>query len=170
MTESVQRLVILGATGDLTRRLLLPGLGMLLAQRTDTMVEVWGVGRVALDATAWGAKIGNALVRGGCDDDRAMEVVAASRYVQLDVTTREGVDELLGPCGPTWPRSAGASASRSSRPGGPVRCRWTSTPRAPAAPRTGELSRRVHSAAPMSVCAKSAPLNSSGRPHTFAAA
>ena len=95
MTESQQRLVILGASGDLTKRLLLPGLGMLLANDGARHVEVWGAGRDALEPTEWGARVGNALVRGGCDDDRALAVVAASRYVQIDITEREGVESLL---------------------------------------------------------------------------
>ena len=45
MTDHPQRLVILGASGDLTKRLLLPGLGTLLANDTGRQVEVWGVGR-----------------------------------------------------------------------------------------------------------------------------
>lgn len=95
MAEPPQRLVILGASGDLTKRLLLPGLGRLLASDGEREVEVWGVGRETLEPTAWGAKVGNALVRGGCDDDRAMAVVAASRYLTLDITEREGVESLL---------------------------------------------------------------------------
>lgn len=95
MTEHPQRLVVLGALGDLTKRLLLPGLGMLLATDSEREVEVWGVGRDALPPTAWGAKVGNALVRGGCDDERAEAVVGASHYVQADITTREGIDTLL---------------------------------------------------------------------------
>ena len=42
MTDHPQRLVILGASGDLTKRLLLPGLGTLLANDTGRQVEVWG--------------------------------------------------------------------------------------------------------------------------------
>lgn len=95
MTDHPQRLVILGALGDLTKRLLLPGLGMLLATDSERDVEVWGVGRDELPPTAWGAKVGNALVRGGCDDDRALAAVASSRYVQADITTREGIAALL---------------------------------------------------------------------------
>lgn len=95
MTDHPQRLVILGASGDLTKRLLLPGLGTLLAADVDRHVEVWGVGREPMAATSWGAKVGNALVRGGCDDERALAVVAASRYVQVDVAERAGVEALL---------------------------------------------------------------------------
>lgn len=95
MSGHPQRLVILGATGDLTARLLLPGLGMLLAKDDHRQVEIWGVGREPMEPTAWGAKVGNALVRGGCDDDRALEVVSASRYVQLDITQLDGVQHLL---------------------------------------------------------------------------
>ena len=95
MTTDPQRLVILGASGDLTTRLLLPGLGMLLATDHDRHVEVWGVGREPLGPAAWGAKVGNALVRGGCDEERALAVVTASRYVQVDITEREGIESLL---------------------------------------------------------------------------
>lgn len=95
MTQHPQRLVIRGATGDLTKRMLLPGLGMLLASDADRRVEVWGVGREPLEPAAWGAKVGNALVRGGCDDDQALAVVSASRYLQVDVAEREGMEALL---------------------------------------------------------------------------
>lgn len=95
MTQNPQTLVILGASGDLTKRMLLPGLGMLLATDTNRQVEVWGVGRESLEPTAWGAKVGNALARGGCDDDQALKVVAASRYLQVDIAEREGVEALL---------------------------------------------------------------------------
>lgn len=82
-----QTLVVLGASGNLTTRLLLPGLGMLLAGDPGRHVEVWGVGREAITPGAWAAKVSNALVRGGCSEERAAEVAGAARYLALDVTT-----------------------------------------------------------------------------------
>lgn len=88
-----QTLVVLGASGNLTTRLLLPGLGMLLAGDPGRHVEVWGVGREAITPGAWAAKVSNALVRGGCSEERAAEVAGAARYLALDVTD---LDDLRG--------------------------------------------------------------------------
>lgn len=95
MTGHPQRLVIVGASGDLSERMLLPGLGMLLATDTGREVEVWGVGREPLDPAAWSVTVHRALARGGCGDDRARAAAAASRYLRADLTRREGVEALL---------------------------------------------------------------------------
>ena len=47
--DNIRTLVILGASGDLTRRLLLPGLGTLLREEPERRVRVVGADRVELE-------------------------------------------------------------------------------------------------------------------------
>jgi hypothetical protein len=82
VTTDPQRLVILGASGDLTTRLLLPGLGMLLATDHDRHVEVGGAGRI-IDQPP-GGRLGNALVR----TRRGALPVMMAPHVQVDITER----------------------------------------------------------------------------------
>lgn len=96
MSQDCQTLVVLGASGNLTSRLLLPGLGKLLAGDEARQVDVWGVGREPMEAAAWGARVSSALVRGGCSEDRAIEVASTSRFLTLDVTDPDHLSDLLG--------------------------------------------------------------------------
>lgn len=54
-------LLILGASGDLTRRLLLPGLGSLLAVEGDRRVRVVGADRSEMGEDDWRARVREAL-------------------------------------------------------------------------------------------------------------
>lgn len=90
-----QTLVVLGASGNLTTRLLLPGLGMLLTGQPDRQVDVWGVGRDPMAPGAWAARVTSALMRGGCSEERATELAASSRYLTLDVTDLDDLRSLL---------------------------------------------------------------------------
>lgn len=86
-------LIILGASGDLTRRLLLPGLGTLLAADPGRRVRVWGSSRDDLDA--WSQILRDSLAEGGAPADQIERVAADTRYLALDVTGRDEVDRLL---------------------------------------------------------------------------
>lgn len=77
-------LAILGASGDLTERLLLPGLGSLLAQRPDLDLTLLGTGRSDLEAQAWEDRVRTGLRRGNAPADVVDRVVAASAYARLD--------------------------------------------------------------------------------------
>ena len=54
-------LAILGASGDLTSRLLLPGLGTLLATRPDLHVDLVGAAAVPLSNDEWKQRVRTAL-------------------------------------------------------------------------------------------------------------
>ena len=79
-------LVILGASGDLTHRLLLPGLGTLLRTRPDLDVKLVGAAFEALDEAEWRKRVSEALADGGCRVERAEQMASETRYAQLDVT------------------------------------------------------------------------------------
>ena len=59
-------LVILGASGDLTHRLLLPGLGTLLKNEPDRTVRLVGAAMDPMEPADWTARVEEALREGGC--------------------------------------------------------------------------------------------------------
>lgn len=88
-------LLILGADGDLTSRLLLPGLGTLLAAY-DVDIEVIGSGLRELDDAEW-----RELVTGAFEsvtDDRRGRLLDATRYVRADATDPTALAGLLAGC------------------------------------------------------------------------
>lgn len=91
--EQPTTLVILGASGDLTRRLLLPGLGTLLAADPDRRVRVWGSDRS--DQSDWPQVLRDALGEGGAPTEAIERVVDDTRYLRLDVTDGGDIDRLL---------------------------------------------------------------------------
>ena len=88
-------LVILGASGDLTHRLLLPGLGTLLRTRPDLDVQLVGAAFEALDEAEWRKRVSEALADGGCRVERAEQMASETRYTQLDVTDPAAMSAFL---------------------------------------------------------------------------
>ncbi len=87
-------LVILGASGDLTSRLLLPGLGTLLDVDPDRRVRVVGAAVDDLDPPAWSARLSQALARGGCPSQTVARLAADTAYVQVDLTDDDALRRL----------------------------------------------------------------------------
>lgn len=88
-------LVILGASGDLTHRLLLPGLGTLLKQRDRPELTLVGAAMEDLDDQQWREVVSEALTEAGCPDSRRDRLVSATRYQKLDVTDPAALQALL---------------------------------------------------------------------------
>ena len=99
-TQSVT-LVILGASGDLTHRLLLPGLGTLLRAKPDYDIRLIGASSDDLTESEWQDRVRSALTEGGCRTERADAMAAATRFVSLNVTDpgqmQAFLDELTEP-------------------------------------------------------------------------
>jgi len=96
MTASAT-LVILGADGDLTGRLLLPGLGTLLAAHDQELeLELIGAGLAEVGEAAWREQVGAALQ--GVPEPRRSAVLASTRYIRADATDRDALAGLLGAC------------------------------------------------------------------------
>jgi glucose-6-phosphate 1-dehydrogenase len=96
MERTTERtLVIMGASGDLTKRWLLPGLGALLAKGGVQGLSVIGSGIEAWDDERWRATIAESFRSGGA---RGPEVDAAIRdasYLRADVTREADLRRLL---------------------------------------------------------------------------
>lgn len=89
----IETLVILGAGGDLTSRLLLPGLASLLASTRGTDIRLLGVDRDPMTEAAWRHRVATSF--SGVDAPLADRVREASRYLQADVTDPESLERVL---------------------------------------------------------------------------
>jgi glucose-6-phosphate 1-dehydrogenase len=81
MTDHIGTLVILGAGGDLTKRLLLPGLGQLLGSSRGYDLRLIGVGFDPMTDAEWRARVVASFAAGG------VTVAKNSIYLQADVTS-----------------------------------------------------------------------------------
>lgn len=101
--EKIKTLVILGASGDLTGRLLLPGVARLIASGRAPGINLIGAGNDAWTAQQWQERVQASFA----DAEKACEetspegmaelqrVKNTSRYEQLDVTAKGALGELL---------------------------------------------------------------------------
>jgi glucose-6-phosphate 1-dehydrogenase len=96
MTQRVDTLLIFGASGDLTARLLLPGLGQLLSDQPNRRLDLIGVGSVDWSDDEWrklvASSFGEASADGACVD----ALLAQTRYVKADVTDADQLTKVLG--------------------------------------------------------------------------
>jgi len=91
-THAVPTLVVLGAGGDLTSRLLLPGLAGLVSLR-QAQVRLVGSGNSEIDDQAWRDTVRRAF--GALTGPELNGVVDGTRYVQADATNPTDLERLL---------------------------------------------------------------------------
>ncbi len=89
----IETLVILGAGGDLTSRLLLPGLASLLASTRGEHIRLIGVGRAPLTDARWRALVSTAF--GAFASPLGKRVARDSFYLQGDATSAEDLAAVL---------------------------------------------------------------------------
>ncbi|MGY3127517.1 glucose-6-phosphate 1-dehydrogenase [Agrococcus sp. UYP33] len=88
-------LLILGASGDLTSRLLLPGIATLLRSQPSRRVEIVGADLRELAADDWHDRVRTALNVGGAQGAAAKAVLSSTRYVSTDATDPVALRALL---------------------------------------------------------------------------
>jgi len=93
MTARIDTLIVLGAGGDLTSRLLLPGLASYLASDDAHSLTLVGVDRQEMDDSKWRARVATSFA--GTVSSAADAVASASHYVQADVTDPDALRELI---------------------------------------------------------------------------
>lgn len=97
--EQTQRttstLVILGASGDLTHRLLLPGLGTLLRQRPIHDIHLVGAAADELSDDDWRGRVRQGLADGDCSRERIESVIQQTSYRRMDATDATALQSLL---------------------------------------------------------------------------
>ncbi len=98
MTQSVTSLLILGASGDLTSRLLLPALGQLLTNEPDRRLELVGAGSEDWTDVHWRHVVRESFstmkAKGAAVDD----LLKKTRYLSADVTKPDDLARLIGEC------------------------------------------------------------------------
>ncbi|MEV0195219.1 glucose-6-phosphate dehydrogenase [Nonomuraea sp. NPDC050691] len=93
--EQTQTLLILGAHGDLTARLLLPGLGGLVAASSLADLLLVGSDRGEGTDEEWRAVVADAFATGGATGPAVDTVVRNARYVAADATDDSDLRRLL---------------------------------------------------------------------------
>ena len=89
----IQTLVILGAGGDLSSRLLLPGLASLLASSRGVRLRLIGVGSDPMSAEQWRRRVSTAFA--GTSSALASEVAESATWLQADVTDAADLRRIL---------------------------------------------------------------------------
>lgn len=95
MVNGIGTLVILGAGGDLAKRLLLPGLGQLLDADRGHDFRLIGVGFDEMTDDEWRARVADSFADGGATGTRARAVSDETRYLQADVTNPDDLRRIL---------------------------------------------------------------------------
>jgi glucose-6-phosphate 1-dehydrogenase len=96
--DGEQTLLVLGASGDLTARLLLPGLGGLLAASPDERLVLVGSGRDDWDDDRWRQRVSESFSSVSATGAQVTAVVQSTRYLPADVTRQEDLERLLAAC------------------------------------------------------------------------
>ncbi len=96
MTQAVDTLVILGASGDLTSRLLLPAIGQLLTDQPQRSVSLVGSASDDLDDDGWRAIVKKAFATVDAKGEAVDRLLSETRYVKSDATSADDLKSLLG--------------------------------------------------------------------------
>ena len=97
-TSGEQTLLILGASGDLTARLLLPGLGALLAAEPEHDLLLVGAGMDDWDDDRWRETVTKAFADCDAKGSRVDQVAGNAIYLKADVTDATDLEKLLAAC------------------------------------------------------------------------
>lgn len=99
MTGPIGSLLLLGASGDLSGRLLLPALGQLFDQEESRReVVVVGAGSEDWDADAWQQRIRTSFADGKVSDAAVQNVLDTTWYQKADVTSPDDLRSLIESC------------------------------------------------------------------------
>jgi glucose-6-phosphate 1-dehydrogenase len=99
MSDPVQTFLLLGASGDLAGRLLLPALGELLdAEPERRSVVLVGAGSDDWDDATWKERVTSSFASGSVSAETVEQVLASTRYVRTDVTDADQLRSLITSC------------------------------------------------------------------------
>jgi glucose-6-phosphate 1-dehydrogenase len=98
MSTEIGTLVIFGASGDLTERLLLPGLGQLIDTGAASNLRVIGVGRKAMSNAVWRKRVAKSFAAGGARSEASRSVAERAEYRAAGVTNPDDLKTILAAC------------------------------------------------------------------------
>ncbi|HWJ16352.1 MAG TPA: glucose-6-phosphate dehydrogenase [Gemmatimonadaceae bacterium] len=96
--SEAKTLLILGASGDLTSRLLLPGLGGLLATGDVRCLKLIGSARADWNDEKWFQIIADSFAAVDARGKQVDALVSSARYIKADVSTGNDLRRLLDAC------------------------------------------------------------------------
>ncbi|GAA4189122.1 glucose-6-phosphate dehydrogenase [Gryllotalpicola kribbensis] len=96
-TESAT-LLILGASGDLASRLLMPGLGGLLTVQPERRVQLIGAGVETYTDAEWKGRVTTAMTAGSAKGRAVTDLLKRTSYLTADVTKPADLKRLLAAC------------------------------------------------------------------------
>lgn len=94
-TENIGTLVVLGATGDLTSRLLLPGLGRLLTEQPQRRLRLIGADLAPRDSRQWAETVRAAFDGVDATGPAVDHVLAHADYLVTDASSAEDLQQVL---------------------------------------------------------------------------
>jgi glucose-6-phosphate 1-dehydrogenase len=97
MTSPIKTFLLLGASGDLAGRLLLPALGQLLdAEPERRSVVLVGAGSEDWDSATWQDRVRTSFASASVSEETVAAVLGSTHYQQTDVTDAGQLRSLLG--------------------------------------------------------------------------
>ena len=98
MTQSVSTILVLGASGDMASRLLIPALGQLLTKNPDRRLRLVGAGSDKLTAAAWKKIVRTSFASVKASGAGVTELLSTTQYFDADVTKSPEMQRLIGQC------------------------------------------------------------------------
>lgn len=98
MAQAVSTILILGASGDLASRLLLPALGQLLEAEPERGLRLIGAGIEQFSDETWQSTVKQSFESSSATGDVASAVATASVYLSADVTEADDLQKLIDAC------------------------------------------------------------------------
>jgi glucose-6-phosphate 1-dehydrogenase len=93
--DAIGTLIILGATGDLTSRLLLPGLGRLLTDQPERRISLIGADLAPRDSQQWAEVVRAAFDSVDATGPAVEHVLDHADYLLTDASSKEDLQQLL---------------------------------------------------------------------------
>ena len=97
-TGPVSTLLLLGASGDLAARLLLPALGRLLTVQPERSLRLVGAGAEEMDRDAWVARVRESFASSDAAGEAVVALLESTEYHQADVTRADDLSRLVEAC------------------------------------------------------------------------
>ncbi|PLC12784.1 glucose-6-phosphate dehydrogenase [Kocuria flava] len=94
-TENIGTLVVLGATGDLTSRLLLPGLGRLLTEQPRRRIRLIGADLAPLETRQWTATVREAFASAEAAGPAVDHALDHTDYLVTDASSARDLGRVL---------------------------------------------------------------------------
>ena len=98
MTQTVTTLVILGGSGDLSSRLLLPALGQLLSSHPERRLKLIGAGAEEWTDAHWRQVVRKSFATVSASGAGVEELLKNTTYLSADVTKRDDLERILAAC------------------------------------------------------------------------